>query len=86
MARDWRKLTASTTLFTLLAILAIKDKGAFKMTFDEVIDLLKKNYKIAKKYEYVNKPLSWALYHTWDEVDKKEKRRKSNNEQYSEKN
>lgn len=56
------------------------------MTFDEVIDLLKKNYKIAQKYEYVHKPLSWALYHTWDEVDKKEKRRKSNNEQYSEKN
>ena len=50
------------------------------MTLDDAIKLLKENYKIAKKYEYVNKPLSWALYHTWDEIDKKEKRRKPSNE------
>lgn len=50
------------------------------MIFDEVIDLLKKNYKIAQKHEFIAKPLSWALYHTWDEVNKKEKRRKPKNE------
>lgn len=50
------------------------------MTFDDAIKLLKENYKIAQKREFIAKPLSWALYHTWDEVDKKEKRRKLSNE------
>ena len=50
------------------------------MTLDDAINLLTENYKIAQEREFIAKPLSWALYHTWDEIDKKEKRRKLSNE------
>lgn len=43
------------------------------MTLDDAIKLLTEKYKIAQKREFIAKPLSWALYHTWDEVDKKDK-------------
>lgn len=66
--------------------MALTMKARIRMTLDDAIKLLTENYRIAQKHEYVLKPLSWALYHTWDEVDKKEKRRKPKNEQYSEKN
>jgi hypothetical protein len=54
------------------------------MTLDDAIKLLTENYKIAQKREFIAKPLSWALYHTWDEIDKKEKRRNLNNGQRKE--
>lgn len=41
------------------------------MTLDDAIKLLTENYKIAQKHEFIAKPLSWALYHTWDEIEKK---------------
>ena len=55
-----------------------------KMTLDDAIKLLTENYKIAQKHEFIAKPLSWALYHTWDEIDKKEKRRNLSNGQRKE--
>ncbi len=39
----------------------------------QAIEILKANYERALKMEYVTKPLSWALYYTWREIDKEEK-------------
>ena len=33
-------------------------------------------YEIAKESEYVQKPISYALYHVWKQWDEKEKPRK----------
>ena len=50
------------------------------MTIEKAIEILKANYERAKKMEYVSKPLAWAFYYTWREVDssgnKKEKKSK----------
>ena len=46
------------------------------MTLDEAIELLKEKYELAKTLGFVRRPTSWALYHTWEEVDRKEKRGK----------
>lgn len=40
------------------------------MTLEQVVELLQKEYERAKKMKYVQKPLAWALYHTWKKVDK----------------
>lgn len=42
------------------------------ITIGDVVILLNNLYKKAKSLEYVKKPMSWALYHTWQEIDKKE--------------
>lgn len=43
------------------------------MTLEKAIEILRANYERALKMEYVTKPLSWALYYTWREIDKEEK-------------
>ena len=45
------------------------------ITIGDVVILLNDLYKKAKSLEYVKKPMSWALYHTWQEIDKKERKR-----------
>ena len=47
-----------------------------KTTLDEAIKILKANYEKAKRLSFVRQPVSWALYYTWQEVDKKENREK----------
>lgn len=39
------------------------------MDLDKAIKLLKKEYERAKHLEYVRKPLAWALYQVWKEVN-----------------
>lgn len=45
------------------------------ITIGDVVIMLNDMYKKAKSLEYVQKPMSWALYHTWQEIDKKERTR-----------
>ena len=45
------------------------------ITIGDVVILLNDLYKKAKSLEYVQKPMSWALYRTWEEVDRKERKR-----------
>lgn len=40
-----------------------------------ILDLIE-TWQIAKDTEYVKKPISYALYHTWRRWDEKEKERK----------
>ena len=51
-----------------------------EMKLQTAITLLEANYEKAQNLEYVQRPLAWALYHTWKEVDsaKDEKRREYN--------
>lgn len=46
-----------------------------KVILEDAIKLLKENYNEAMKYDYIQKPLSWALYHTWDEISHIEKKK-----------
>lgn len=39
------------------------------MTLEDAIELLRKEYEKASNTHYVNRPLAWALYHTWKKVD-----------------
>lgn len=50
------------------------------MTLEKAVELLEAKYEQAKKIEYVQKPLAWALYQVWKEVDsmKDEKKREYN--------
>lgn len=50
------------------------------MTLEKAVKLLEEKYEQAQKMEYVQKPLAWALYQTWKEVDsmKYEKQREYN--------
>ena len=50
------------------------------MTLEKAVKLLEEKYDQAQKMEYVQKPLAWALYQTWKEVDsmKYEKQREYN--------
>ena len=36
---------------------------------EKAIKLLKVQYEVAKKLEWVHNPLAYALYQTWKEVD-----------------
>lgn len=45
-----------------------------KLTY--AIKLLKKNYDRAIRLEAIEKPVSWALFQTWREIDRREKPRK----------
>ena len=50
------------------------------MTLEKAVKLLEDKYEQAKKTEYVQKPLAWALFQVWKEVDsmKDEKLREYN--------
>jgi hypothetical protein len=50
------------------------------MTLEKAVKLLEEKYVQAQKTEYVQKPLAWALFQTWKEVDsmKCEKQREYN--------
>lgn len=50
------------------------------MTLEKAVKLLEEKYEQAQKMEYVQKPLAWALFQTWKEVDstKDEKMREYN--------
>ena len=50
------------------------------MTLEQAIELLRKEYERAKNMEYVKKPLAWALFQVWKQVDsmKVEKQREYN--------
>jgi hypothetical protein len=41
------------------------------MTLEKAIKMLKEEYEKAKKQEFVQKPLAYALYYTWRNVDEK---------------
>ena len=45
------------------------------MTIERAIKLLMEMYQKAQQSNYVQKPVSWALYQTWEFCDKKEKPR-----------
>lgn len=57
-------------------ILEVVGMGKSKITpiGQAIVDLIN-NYEIAKESGYVRKPISYALYHTWQMWDKKEKDR-----------
>ena len=46
------------------------------MTIEKAIEILKANYEKAKLLSFVRRPVAWALYRTWEEVDRKERRGK----------
>ena len=50
------------------------------MTLKKAVKLLEAEYERAKKLEYVQKPLAWALYQVWKEADsmREEERREYN--------
>lgn len=41
-----------------------------KMTLEKAIDMLKKEYELAKKQGYIRNPLAWALYQVWRAEDR----------------
>ena len=43
------------------------------MTLEKVIEEIGRMYAKALTLEYVQKPLSWALYQVWKMVDRREK-------------
>lgn len=40
------------------------------MTLEQAKELLDEEYERAKKLEYVNNPLAYALYQVWKKADK----------------
>lgn len=50
------------------------------MTLEKAVKMLENKYEQAKNMEYVQKPLAWALYQVWKEVDsmQEEKKREYN--------
>ena len=40
------------------------------MTLEKAIDMLKKEYELAKKQGYIRNPLAWALYQVWRAADR----------------
>ena len=45
------------------------------MTLEKAIKRLEEEYERAKKLEYVEKPLAYALYHVWKEADNDRQRK-----------
>lgn len=41
------------------------------MTIEQAVELFKKEYEAAKKKEFVQDPLAYALYQTWKKVDQR---------------
>ena len=46
------------------------------MRLDTAIKRLNENYQKALKWDFVQKPVSWALYQTWKWADENEKPKK----------
>lgn len=46
-----------------------------KVTMGKALKTLYEEYEKALALKHVNKPISWALYHTWEEIDKIEEDR-----------
>ena len=46
------------------------------VTIQRAIRLLREQYEKALEMPYIEKPLAWALYQVWQEVNRKEKKRK----------
>ena len=44
-----------------------------RLTVYDAMSLVKRLYDKAITLEYVQKPISWALYQAWKEFDKREK-------------
>lgn len=44
-----------------------------ELTLEKVIKMLEEEYERAKKLEYVQYPLAWALFHTWKKVDERKR-------------
>lgn len=40
------------------------------MTLEKAIDMLKKEYELAKKQGYIRNPIAWALYKVWRAADR----------------
>lgn len=51
---------------------SIGRKKMSRLTVYDAISLVKRLYEKAVTLEYVQKPISWALYQTWKEFDKRE--------------
>jgi hypothetical protein len=47
------------------------------MTIEDVVRHVYTIYHAAKDQEYINKPLSFAVYETWKWIDKQEKPRRT---------
>lgn len=45
------------------------------MTIKEAKELLDEEYEKAKRLEYVNNPLAYALFQVWQKADKERKKR-----------
>lgn len=45
-----------------------------------VFDMIRKKYEEAQKLDYIDKPLSWALYQVWKQADATEQPRVRNKE------
>ena len=43
------------------------------MTIKEMVDYFIREYSFALRTDWVQKPISYALYHTWKWVDEKER-------------
>lgn len=57
-----------------LALLpALNPEPELKGEILEAVEMLKEKYEEAKKISYINKPLEYALYHTWKEFDGRNK-------------
>ena len=50
------------------------------MTLGQVIDKFIKNRELALSRDYINKPISWALYETWKWANAYEKNRNEDKE------
>lgn len=40
------------------------------MKLEKALEMVKEKYEQAKKSEYVQNPVAWALYQVWKEADK----------------
>lgn len=45
------------------------------MDIEKVIEQIREQYEAAKKTNWVQRPLAYALWQVWKEVDRKERRR-----------
>ena len=42
-----------------------------EITLKEVFELIEKKYEYALTQKWISKPLAWAIYQVWDNVDKR---------------
>lgn len=48
------------------------------MTLEEAIKLLESEYERAKRLDFVNNPIAYALYQVWKKADRRKKRMPKN--------